>query len=211
MAKKQVKVTPQTKRSYVPISVLAVILILGAGFLVYTAMSRNVAAPVEAAATIPVDVKDKEELNQKKMIDVIDVPDEGRGHSEDKQTYKSNPPTSGTHNPNDIEFGFYELAPDPEYYVHNLEHGDIEIHYSTRVKFSDKDMQTLRDLGKMTYKGSGVLIIANDKIDTPIVVTAWTKMLKLQAVDIKSIKQFMYYFMFEGPEKIYPRPDHHQH
>ncbi|KAA9014884.1 DUF3105 domain-containing protein [Niallia endozanthoxylica] len=33
-------------------------------------------------------------------------------------------------------------------------------------------------------------------------MTAWTKMLKLDSVDTKRIKQFIYEFIYEGPEKL---------
>jgi hypothetical protein len=217
--KKQVKNITKNKRSYVAVSVLFTILMLGAGFFLYTAISRSsssTGAPADHDMSNMVhdtsvpriaknEIKDKEDLNQKKMIEVVDVPDEGRGHVDTKVDYMSDPPTSGKHSPHDLNFGFYDQTPPAENYVHNLEHGDIEIHYSSKVKFSDEDMQTLRDLSVIGYKGSGVLVMPNDKIDTPIVVTAWSKELKLQAVDVKSIKQFMYYFIFEGPEKLYPR------
>ena len=67
---------------------------------------------------------------------------EGRGHSTDKQNYKTNPPTSGTHNPTPAEDGIYDAGNTPakENFVHALEHGRIEIQYKpgTSKKVQDQ-------------------------------------------------------------------------
>jgi hypothetical protein len=56
-------------------------------------------------------------------------PTEGRGHTEGKVTYKTNPPTSGPHNPAPAPDRVYAVAPPKENYVHSLEHGRIELQY----------------------------------------------------------------------------------
>ncbi len=61
-------------------------------------------------------------------------PDEGRDHSAEKLTaadYKTNPPTSGTHNPTPAGDGLYVPANEPaiENWVHTLEHGRILTQY----------------------------------------------------------------------------------
>jgi hypothetical protein len=56
-------------------------------------------------------------------------PTEGRGHTEGKVTYKTNPPTSGAHNPAPAPDRVYAVAPPKENYVHSLEHGRIELQY----------------------------------------------------------------------------------
>ena len=58
-------------------------------------------------------------------------PIEGRGHTTDKVTYKTNPPTSGEHNPEPSQDGVYDPGntPSPEHYVHSLEHGRVELQY----------------------------------------------------------------------------------
>ena len=56
---------------------------------------------------------------------------EGRNHTTGKVTYKTNPPTSGNHNPTPAQDGLYAPGnePNPENYVHSLEHGRIEFEY----------------------------------------------------------------------------------
>ena len=62
-------------------------------------------------------------------------PEEGRGHAADELTaadYKTNPPTSGTHNPDPGgQEGLYVPGNEPEIanWVHTLEHGRILFQY----------------------------------------------------------------------------------
>src|SRR3954454_13476008 len=60
---------------------------------------------------------------------VTSFPTEGRTHTDGKVTYKTNPPTSGPHNPAPAPDRAYTVAPPPENYVHSLEHGRIELQY----------------------------------------------------------------------------------
>jgi hypothetical protein len=54
----------------------------------------------------------------------------GRDHTTATVKYKTNPPTSGDHNPDPAEDGYYPNgAPPPERYVHSLEHGRIELQW----------------------------------------------------------------------------------
>src|SRR3954463_14251860 len=56
---------------------------------------------------------------------------EGRTHTTGKVKYKTNPPTSGPHNPTPAQDGIYAPGnePPPESYVHSLEHGRVEYEY----------------------------------------------------------------------------------
>jgi hypothetical protein len=60
---------------------------------------------------------------------VTSFPSEGRSHTEAPVTYKTNPPTSGPHNPAPAPDQEYTAAPPKENYVHSLEHGRIELQY----------------------------------------------------------------------------------
>src|SRR3954451_5129905 len=55
-------------------------------------------------------------------------PSEGRNHTTGKVRYKTNPPTSGDHNPTPAQDGIYAPGnePAPGNFVHSLEHGRIE-------------------------------------------------------------------------------------
>ncbi|MEA2124871.1 MAG: hypothetical protein QOI80_1653, partial [Solirubrobacteraceae bacterium] len=56
---------------------------------------------------------------------VTAFPSEGRDHTEAQVTYRTNPPTSGPHNPAPAPDREYTTAPPKENYVHSLEHGRV--------------------------------------------------------------------------------------
>src|SRR5580765_5223048 len=58
-------------------------------------------------------------------------PSEGRNHTTGKVKYKTNPPTSGPHNPTPAQDGLYAPGnePAPENWVHSLEHGRVLFQY----------------------------------------------------------------------------------
>jgi hypothetical protein len=143
----------------------------------------------------------KEFLNQSISLPVQSFPAEGRGHVDGSVTYKTFPPTSGDHNPYPARYGFYEVAVPFENLVHSLEHGDIVIYYD-KSKLSAQEINGLKDISKITHIGSGVEVVPNSDIDKPIVLTAWTKMLKLDKYDEAKIKQFLYDYIYNGPEKV---------
>jgi hypothetical protein len=62
---------------------------------------------------------------------VSSYPNYGQTHTSGTVTYKTNPPTSGNHNPVPASDGIYDPGKEPakEHYVHSLEHGRIEIEY----------------------------------------------------------------------------------
>jgi hypothetical protein len=60
---------------------------------------------------------------------VAHFPSEGRDHTTGTVTYRTNPPTSGAHNPLPAPDRVYTQAPPKENYVHSLEHGRIELQY----------------------------------------------------------------------------------
>lgn len=62
---------------------------------------------------------------------VMQVPDEGRTHVAEGSaiTYKTNPPASGPHYPAPGPWGISEQPLAPGYFVHNLEHGGVDVLY----------------------------------------------------------------------------------
>ncbi len=108
-------------------------------------------------------------------------PDEGRGHSAEKLTaadYKTNPPTSGTHNPNPAGDGLYVPGNEPaiENWVHTLEHGRILTQYKPGT---DEDVvaqlttffnENVADSGGAYHS---VLMQNNSKMTAQVAVVAW--------------------------------------
>src|SRR5688572_10572408 len=60
----------------------------------------------------------------------MNLKDEGNQHVEKTVKYRTNPPTSGDHNPVPQADGAYLEMPPEGAFVHSLEHGRLEIQYS---------------------------------------------------------------------------------
>jgi hypothetical protein len=63
-------------------------------------------------------------------VTLEDLKEEGRGHTTEPVEYKTNPPTSGPHDPTPSQDGIYDESPDVEQSVHSLEHGRIHFQYA---------------------------------------------------------------------------------
>ncbi len=119
-------------------------------------------------------------------------------------SYNSNPPTSGWHTGGNIGPWGVTTQPIPdEITVHNLEHGGVIIHYR-----QDLDAATVEQLTTLTrqlqQQSPCVLLIprAPDKLDTPIAVTAWTWLMKLNSFDATAIGAFFRKHVDQGPEHV---------
>ncbi len=108
-------------------------------------------------------------------------PEEGRDHTTDKLTqanYKTNPPTSGAHDPEPAPDGVYLPGNEPEIakWVHTLEHGRILLMYRPGV---DRSVVTrLEALFKEDVGGSGggyhsVLMQNNSKMPFEVAAVGW--------------------------------------
>jgi hypothetical protein len=134
---------------------------------------------------------------------------EGRNHTTGKVKYKTNPPTSGNHNPTPAQDGLYAPGnePAPENFVHSLEHGRIEFQYKPGT--SKADVAKFRKLAEEELNGTPgyhVLMFQNNtKMPTQFALAAWTKSLTCDTLDAKSIavmRQFRKAYTDKGPELI---------
>lgn len=131
----------------------------------------------------------------------VAVPDQGRGHigvGVEHEPYNSSPPTSGPHYEQWAKWGVYEEKLPDEQLVHNLEHGGIWISYQ------DKDNPELFEKLKDIAEDYSVKVILTyrPENDAPIVLAAWTRLLKLETFDEKQIKSFIRAFINKGPEQV---------
>lgn len=158
------------------------------------------------------------------------VADQGREHWEDHAKldafkYNSNPPVSGPHDPDWIRPGIYDAPQDKYKLLHSLEHGYVIVHYNCAKALSPQRTtlsisaheednatpsasanpecslgQQLSDWAKkMELKK---LIVQPDPgIDKPVVLTAWDRILKMDAFDEKLAEQFVKAFRDKGPEQ----------
>jgi hypothetical protein len=140
-------------------------------------------------------------------------PDEGQDHVAGKLTtadFKTNPPTSGAHNPEPAPDGNYLAGNEPEIanWVHTLEHGRILLQYRPGV---DKAVVTaLEGLFKEDLAGSGsgyhsVLMRNNSKMPFQVAAVAWRHYMACREFTPKSIealRAFRTELVDKAPEKI---------
>jgi hypothetical protein len=144
---------------------------------------------------------------------------EGNTHVSEKVTYKTNPPTSGNHNPNPASDGDYAgvQAPAKENYVHALEHGRIEIQYKPGLPKSQRDQlealffeSSKTDSGYDSTDGGYTLLFENNtQMPYELAATAWGHMLACPKFDQKvfdAIRAFRVRYVLKGPE-FKPEPE----
>jgi hypothetical protein len=138
---------------------------------------------------------------------MLDLPDEGATHiTEESQIpdYKTNPPTSGNHNPEPLADGAYAEFPQPWYFVHSLEHGRIEIQYSPDLP--GKDQLALK--GVFDEDPPGMLFFPNPDMPYEVAVTAWTQLMGCPkyegAKTLDAIRDFRDTYRGLGPESQVP-------
>jgi hypothetical protein len=136
-------------------------------------------------------------------------PSEGRNHTTGKVKYKTNPPTSGNHNPTPAQDGIYSPGnePAPENYVHSLEHGRVEFEYKPGTP--QAQVAQLQKVAEEPLNGSAgyhVLMFENNtKMPSRFALAAWTKLLTCNSLSSQSMdvmREFRKAFTDKGPEFI---------
>ena len=134
---------------------------------------------------------------------------EGRNHTTAKVKYKTNPPTSGPHNPVPAQDGVYAPGnePNPENWVHSLEHGRILFQYAPGTPAAD--VQKLRSLAEEELEGSAgyhtLLFQNNTKMPAKFAAVAWTRYVtcdRLTTASLDVMRQFRKAYTDKGPEFI---------
>jgi hypothetical protein len=117
--------------------------------------------------------------------------------------YNSNPPTSGWHVGSMVSpWGIQAEAVDDRVSVHNIEHGGIIIHYNPSLP--ETSVTELRAIAAEFQRQNPCVLMVprpDDKMEAPIVMTAWNYLLPLQTVDKASMTQFFADRVGKGPEK----------
>ena len=132
---------------------------------------------------------------------------EGRGHTSEDVTYKTNPPTSGAHDPEWAEDGVYPEPPDLEKSVHALEHGRINFQY--RADAPKERIAQLEGMVSEKVKGTEAyhsLMFENQTgMDAAVAATAWAESITCpewndQVFD--AFRAFRLEYVDKGPEFI---------
>src|ERR687887_2585734 len=134
---------------------------------------------------------------------------EGRTHTSGTVNYKTNPPTSGNHNPTPAQDGFYRAGntPPKENFVHSLEHGRIEFQYKPGAPAAQ--VNAMRRLAAEPFNGSAgyhVLFFENNtKMPSEFAAAAWTKSItcpQLTPAALTAMRDFRKAFTDKAPEFI---------
>jgi hypothetical protein len=133
---------------------------------------------------------------------VASFPSEGRDHTDGTVTYRTNPPTSGRHNPAPAPDRVYPVAPPKENYVHSLEHGRIELQYRPgappRVKAA-----LLGVYREFTHHM--LLFPNNTAMDYEVAATAWQHRLgciRFNARVPDAVRRFRDAYRDRAPEQV---------
>jgi hypothetical protein len=130
---------------------------------------------------------------------------EGRTHvPPDKDVeYKTDPPTSGNHDPSPASDGVYSDAPDAatmKNFVHTLEHGRIEIQYDPTL-----EKRRIDQLGGIFNDDPyHMVLMPNRRMPYKVAVTAWGHLLGCKKVTDKTfdaIRAFRDRYRDQGPEQ----------
>jgi hypothetical protein len=134
---------------------------------------------------------------------------EGREHTTSKVTYKTNPPTSGNHNPTPAEDGIYEAGNEPEveHLVHSLEHGRIILWYKPGTPKATTDkLETVVGEDSNGVAGYKTLMVQDDtKMPYAVAVTAWGHALSCPTMNDKffdAFRAFRARYVDKGPEFV---------
>jgi uncharacterized protein DUF3105 len=129
-------------------------------------------------------------------------PTEGRTHTTGRVHYKTNPPTSGAHNPVPAPDRVYAVAPAPEFYVHSLEHGRIELQY--RPDAPPAVRNALRGVYD-EFTHHMLLFPNNTGMDFQVAATAWKHRIGCARFNAKvpeALRRFRDAYRDRGPEQV---------
>lgn len=153
-----------------------------------------------AALFIPANDAKQEEKKLKPFIGqkVVDMGQVHVKQGEVHAAYNSDPPTSGAHISDGVAgAGIHEKQVADELLVHSLEHGAVIVSYKT-----DLPKNQIEKIKNAFNAASGKKIMVPRKnLDTPVALTSWNYLLKLNTIDEKQIQTFIETNNDRAPEK----------
>jgi hypothetical protein len=129
-------------------------------------------------------------------------PVEGRGHTTEQVTYKTNPPTSGDHDPQAALDGSYDTSPTKEALVHSLEHGRVVLQYAPDAPAKVKD--AVRAVWEEDRR-QALVTPNNTDMTYQVAATAWTRVLGCPKYNERvpdALRTFRDSFRGQGPENV---------
>jgi hypothetical protein len=137
---------------------------------------------------------------------------EGRDHVQTdvtKDDFRTNPPTSGDHNPTPAQDGYYQPGNEPAIgnWVHTLEHGRIIFQFKKGA--TPQQIQQLRDLADEEINGTAgyhtVVMQNNSDMPRRFAAVAWTRYVAcndLTPETIDVMRKFRETYTDQAPELI---------
>jgi hypothetical protein len=135
----------------------------------------------------------------------------GQEHTNGKVQYRSNPPTSGPHNPQPADDGIYEVGnpPEAERVVHALEHGRVVIQY--RRGTDERRRSQLETL--VNEEGTGnrprgyhqLLVENNTNMPYAVAASAWTRFIGCPTFNDRvfdALRAFRAEYTDKAPEQV---------
>lgn len=174
------------------VAVLAVVLLAGGGGGSDTKSAAQVTTKARAA-----------------RCQFHEYPSQGRNHVTGKVNYRTNPPTSGPHNPAPAADGPYApgSGPAPENLVHALEHGRVEFQFKPGTP--RPDLRRFAGIAAEPLHGTPdyhVLVFENNtSMPTQYAVTAWRRSIQCSSLSpaaIDAMRAFRKAFTDKAPEQI---------
>lgn len=167
--------------------VVVIVVAGGGGSGSHSGTGTTSAAPSRAAAIPAAKITDLNAAAKAAGCTLTNYPNFGQTHTTGKVTYKSNPPTSGDHSPIPASDGIYDPGkePQPEHFVHSLEHGRVEIQYAPGTPSNEiGQLQTLFNerlaskVGEATQPAYKKLLFENDThMPFAVAAVAWQHLL----------------------------------
>jgi hypothetical protein len=128
-------------------------------------------------------------------------PIEGSTHVTTKVKYKTNPPTSGNHNPVPAEDGAYEKSPAVTALVHSLEHGRIIVWYKPNI--AGRRIAQLK--GLFDQDPYHLILAPNESMRYEIAASAWGHSAGCRKVSNETfdvVRTFRDRYRDKGPEFV---------
>ena len=122
---------------------------------------------------------------------------QGNAHiqlGDDHPDYNSDPPTSGWHTPDLAGFGSYDYIVPDQRIIHSMEDGGVVMWYAYGTP--EENSARIEQLEEVARGYRRVVIAPRENMETPYVLTAWTRLQRFDDIDEEGMRTFLE--AFEG-------------
>lgn len=190
---------------------LAVVVIVGVVLALASRSGETTGDARQAAADVPIPeqkITDLADAAEAAGCKVTSPPVQGQTHVSEPVEYEQNPPSSGDHSPEPALDGIYDpgTSPEPENWVHSLEHGRVVVQYkpgTPQRQIGQLETVVSEELkfGRPAYLTT--LLENTTEMKPGVVAAAWGQVLSCATVKpelFDAIRAFRTEFTDRGPE-----------